>query len=435
VTSVCFFLDGRHLASSSRDKTVRLWDLESGRCLQTLSHTGAVLSLAALPAGNTLLTGGTDLALRIWRLDWEPEARPLPAWDEKARTHLATLATVRAAPGTQTLRGMNVDTLVQDLRNRGFGGVHRETVAARLDELAANPEAITSAWDEIRSAAPVAARRVAAAHAARRMRSRLPPLQVFLAVAAVVGALALGVALFRPKKVDLAFSAHQMARAQQDLAPAKLYQAGECTDEGGYEHYLELMREPVVGEETLSCLVKLQQPGLVDAYFAALRLDDPDPVASQRKRRVSVAFMTELGERATSELCHALETGNDQAKWVATRALPAQANPAADRCILDNAHSQDPGVRATAAAALRLLMGTERIGPDRAWPLTQALTRDEDVRVRTESVPLVAMFDFAHAIPVLATLEKDTEPAVADGARRTTEALRNYRFMNPDRPY
>jgi WD40 repeat protein len=82
VTSVCFFLDGRHLASSSRDKTVRLWDLESGRCLQTLSHTGAVLSLAALPAGNMLLTGGTDLALRIWRLDWEPEARALPAWDE-----------------------------------------------------------------------------------------------------------------------------------------------------------------------------------------------------------------------------------------------------------------------------------------------------------------------------------------------------------------
>jgi len=436
VTSVCFFLDGRHLASSSRDKTVRVWHLESGRCLQTLWHTGAVLSLAALPAGHTLLTGGTDLALRIWRLDWEPEARALPAWDEKARTHLATLATVRAAPGTKTIRGMNVDTLVQDLRNRGFGGVQPETVAARLDELAAHPEAVTSAWDEIRSAAPVAARRVAAAQAARRVRSRLPPLQVFLAVAAAIFALVLGVVLFRPRKVDLAFSAHQLARAQQDVATAKLFEAGECADEGGYEHYLELARAPVVGEETLSCLVKLQQPGLVDAYLGTLNFDDPDRLVSQRNRRLAIAFMAALGERATNELCHALQTGTDQAKWVAARALPAQANPAADTCILDGVQNPDPAVRAAAATGLRLLMGTQRIPPAQAWELAQSLARDADPRVRAEAIQVVAMFDFKHAVDTLTAVgEKDADAAVADVARRTTQELRNYRFMNPDRPY
>ncbi|HEY8149651.1 MAG TPA: protein kinase [Vicinamibacteria bacterium] len=436
VTSVCFFLDGRHLASSSRDKTVRVWHLESGRCLQTLWHTGAVLSLAALPAGNTLLTGGTDLALRIWRLDWEPEARALPAWDEKARTHLATLATVRAAPGTKTIRGMNVDTLVQDLRNRGFGGVQPETVAARLDELAAHPEAVPSAWDEIRSAAPVAARRVAAAQAARRVRSRLPRLQVVLAVAAVVFALVLGVVLFRPRKVEVAFSAHQMLRAQQDVMPAKLFESGECTDEGGYEHYLELARASVVAEETLSCLVKLQQPGLVDAYLGALTLDDPDPVANQRKRRISIAFMAALGERATNELCHALETGTDQTKWVAARALPAQGNPAADTCIIDNLQSQDPAVRAAAATSLRLLMGTKRVAPARAWPLAQSLARDADPRVRAEAIPAVAMFDFKHAIDILTGMgEKDGDAAVVAVAKSTTQTLRNYRFMHPDGTY
>ena len=436
VTSVCFFLDGRHLASSSRDKTVRVWHLESGRCLQTLWHTGAVLSLAALPAGNTLLTGGTDLALRIWRLDWEPEARALPAWDEKARTHLATLATVRAAPGTKTIRGMNVDTLVQDLRHRGFGGVQPETVAARLDELAAHPEAVTSAWDEIRSAAPVAARRVAAAQAARRVRSRLPPLPVFLAVAAVIFALVLGVVLFRPRTVDLAFSAHQMARAQQDVATAKLFEGGDCADEGGYEHYLELARAPVVGEETLSCLVKLQQPGLVDAYLGTLKLDDPDRLVSQRNRRLAIAFLAALGERATSELCHALQTGTDQAKWVAARALPAQANAAADTCIIDGVLSPDPAVRAAAATGLRLLMGTQRVPPARAWELAQSLAHDADPRVRAEAIQVVAMFDFKHAVDTLTAVgEKDADAVVADVARHTTQELRNYRFMNPDRPY
>jgi WD40 repeat protein len=435
VTSVCFFLDGRHLASSSRDKTVRLWDLSDGRCLQTLPHKGAVLSLAALPAGNALLTGGTDLALRIWRLDWEPEARALPAWDEKARAHLATLATARAAPGTKTIRGMNVDTLVQDLRHRGFGGVHKGTVAARLDELAAHPEALTSAWDEIRSAAPAATRRVAAVQAARRVRRRLPRAQVVLAAAGLVFAVALGVVLFRPRHVGVSVSRHQAERTRQDLEVATLYDAGACSEEGGYDRYLELARAPVVAEETLSCLVKLRQPGLVDAYFASMQLDDPDPAASMRKRRLSIAFMTALGEPATGELCRALETGNDQAKWVAARALPAQANAAADACVIDATRHADPAVRAAATSALRLLIGAQRLTPERAWELVQPLTRDPEAKVRGEAVPAVAMFDFPHAIPALAGMEKDGEPSVASAARITTNALRNYRFMNPDKPY
>jgi WD40 repeat protein/serine/threonine protein kinase len=435
VTSVCFFLDGRHLASASRDKSVRLWDLADGRSLQELPHKGAVLSLAALPAGNALLTGGTDLALRIWRLDWEPEARSLPAWDEKARAHLATLATVRAAPGTKTIRGMNVDTLVQDLRHRGFGGVRAETVAARLDELAAHPEAVTSAWDEIRSAAPAAQRRVAAAQAARRVRSRLPRLQVVLAAAGLVLALVLGIVMFRPRHQAVGLSRHQIERTRQDLQVTKLYDPGACPEEGGYERYLEMAKAPVVAEETLSCLTRLQQPGVVDAYFASMQLDDPDPATSLRRRRISIAFMTGLGETATSQLCRALETGNDQAKWVAARALPAQANPAADQCVVDAVQSGDAAVRAAAATGLRLVVGAERLPATRAWELVQALAQDADARVRAEAVPVVAMFDFPHAIPLLATMEKDADQTVANAARVTTNALRNYRFMNPDRPY
>jgi hypothetical protein len=80
-------------------------------------------------------------------------------------------------------------------------------------------------------------------------------------------------------------------------------------------------------------------------------------------------------------------------------------------------------------------MGTPRIAPARAWSLVQPLLADADHRVRTEAVTTVAMFDFQHAISALAVLEKDTEPAVADSARAMTQALRNYRFMNPDRPY
>ena len=128
---------------------------------------------------------------------------------------------MRAAPGTKTIRGMNVDTLVRDLRHRGFGGVRPETVAARLDELAAQPEAVTSAWDEIRSAAPAASRRVAAAQAAKRVRRRLPRAQVVLAAAGLVFALGLGVVLFRPRHAGVGFSQHQASgRARTSRWPS-----------------------------------------------------------------------------------------------------------------------------------------------------------------------------------------------------------------------
>jgi WD40 repeat protein len=36
VTSVAFSPDGRIIASSSQDQTIKLWDVQTGNCLKTL---------------------------------------------------------------------------------------------------------------------------------------------------------------------------------------------------------------------------------------------------------------------------------------------------------------------------------------------------------------------------------------------------------------
>ncbi|KAH8409355.1 hypothetical protein KR222_001557, partial [Zaprionus bogoriensis] len=63
----------RILASASFDSTVRLWDVESGSCLQTLSnHTGPVYSMAFSPDGKHLATGSCDKFVHIWSTQtWE----------------------------------------------------------------------------------------------------------------------------------------------------------------------------------------------------------------------------------------------------------------------------------------------------------------------------------------------------------------------------
>jgi hypothetical protein len=57
------------LASASLDKTVRLWDVGTGQCAQTLSrHSEPVYSVAFSPNGELLASGSPDKSLHIWSL-------------------------------------------------------------------------------------------------------------------------------------------------------------------------------------------------------------------------------------------------------------------------------------------------------------------------------------------------------------------------------
>jgi hypothetical protein len=59
--------DGRMLASSSGDNTIRLWDAETGECLRKLEgHKENVWSVAFDPTGCTLASGSFDRTVKLW---------------------------------------------------------------------------------------------------------------------------------------------------------------------------------------------------------------------------------------------------------------------------------------------------------------------------------------------------------------------------------
>jgi WD40 repeat protein len=64
---VAYAPDGKTLATTSLDKTARIWDATTGALLRTLTgHTNYVVGVAYAPDGKTLATTSFDKTVRIW---------------------------------------------------------------------------------------------------------------------------------------------------------------------------------------------------------------------------------------------------------------------------------------------------------------------------------------------------------------------------------
>jgi WD40 repeat protein/serine/threonine protein kinase len=78
VQAVAVTPDGRHAVSASSDRTLRLWDLESGQTLRALDgHSGSVQAIAVTSDGRRAVSGSDDGTLRLWDLESGQTVRTL----------------------------------------------------------------------------------------------------------------------------------------------------------------------------------------------------------------------------------------------------------------------------------------------------------------------------------------------------------------------
>ena len=74
---MAFSPDGGILASAGFDNAVRIWKVESGEEIRTLTgHSAGVLAVEFSPNGRTLVSAAGDGMIRLWKVDSSADPRP-----------------------------------------------------------------------------------------------------------------------------------------------------------------------------------------------------------------------------------------------------------------------------------------------------------------------------------------------------------------------
>jgi WD40 repeat protein len=139
VRSIAFSPDGKTLASGSNDKTVKLWNVETGQEIRTLGgHTDSVISTAFSPDGKTLASGSYDKTVKLWNVETGQEVNTLSGHTDEVESlvfspdgktlasrsqHTAKLWNITA------IKEYNSDILAHMLN---FLGIRRETSDAAI---------------------------------------------------------------------------------------------------------------------------------------------------------------------------------------------------------------------------------------------------------------------------------------------------------------
>lgn len=111
VTAVAISRDGRTLASASFDRTILLWQLQTGKVIRTLEgHSDRVWCLAFSRNGITLASGSADKTIKLWQTS---TGKLISTFGSFFSGHTGKVTTIAFSPDGQTLVSGSADKTIK----------------------------------------------------------------------------------------------------------------------------------------------------------------------------------------------------------------------------------------------------------------------------------------------------------------------------------
>jgi WD40 repeat protein len=125
VRAVAVTADGKRVISGSSDKTVKVWNLETGEEQLTLSgHSDSVQAVAVTADGKRVISGSSDKTVKVWNLETGEEQLTLSGHSSYVLAVAVTADGKRVISGSSdnTVKVWNLETGEEQLTLSGHSG-------------------------------------------------------------------------------------------------------------------------------------------------------------------------------------------------------------------------------------------------------------------------------------------------------------------------